>query len=52
MANTTNIKASFNRYTGVLTLQGTDTVANYQAALLGMTLLTMPLLTMAMLTIV
>ena len=31
--NTTNISGSFNAATGTLTLTGTDTVADYQAAL-------------------
>ena len=32
-ANTANITGSFNATNGMLTLTGTDTVANYQAAL-------------------
>jgi VCBS repeat-containing protein len=36
-ANTANITGSFNAGTGVLTLTGTDTVANYEAALRSVT---------------
>ena len=36
-ANTPNILGSFNAVTGTLTLSGTDTVANYQAALRSIT---------------
>ncbi|WP_224742345.1 hypothetical protein, partial [Cysteiniphilum sp. SYW-8] len=36
-ANTANITGSFNAGTGVLTLTGTDTLANYQAALRSVT---------------
>ncbi|WP_440994704.1 beta strand repeat-containing protein, partial [Cysteiniphilum litorale] len=36
-ANTANISGSFNATTGVLTLTGSDTVANYQAALRSVT---------------
>ena len=36
-ANTPNITATFNPTTGMLTLVGTDTVANYQAALRAVT---------------
>ncbi|MCA6125559.1 cadherin domain-containing protein [Bradyrhizobium sp. WSM 1704] len=35
--NTANITGSFNAATGILTLTGTDTVANYQAALASVT---------------